>query len=83
MEGKSIKIKVAVHLFQKGIYRHYKGNYYELVDIVNHSETLEKMVLYRALYGEKELWVRPSSMWNEKIIVDSKEVTRFELVEKK
>ncbi len=69
-------------MFQKGIYRHYKGNYYELIDIVNHSETLEKMALYRALYGEKELWVRPYSMWDEKIIVDSKEVKRFELVEK-
>lgn len=67
-------------MFEKGIYRHYKGNLYELVDIVNHSETLEKMVLYRALYGEKELWVRPISMWNEEVEVNGKKVKRFELV---
>ncbi|MBQ7974685.1 MAG: DUF1653 domain-containing protein [Clostridia bacterium] len=68
-------------MLKKGIYRHYKGNLYELIDIVNHSETLEKMVLYRALYGEKELWVRPISMWDEKVEVDGKEVSRFEFVE--
>ena len=68
-------------MFQKGIYRHYKGNLYELIDIVNHSETLEKMVLYRALYGEGELWVRPISMWDEIVEVDGRKVKRFELVE--
>ena len=68
-------------MLKKGIYRHYKGNLYELVDVVNHSETLEKMVLYRALYGEKELWVRPISMWDEKVKVDGREVLRFEFVE--
>ena len=68
-------------MFQKGIYRHYKGNVYELIDIANHSETLEKMVLYRALYGEGELWVRPISMWDEIVEVDGRKVKRFELVE--
>ena len=48
-----------------GIYRHFKGNLYELVDIAKHSETLEPMVVYRALYGEGGLWVRPAAMWNE------------------
>lgn len=67
-------------MFEKGIYRHYKGNLYELVDIANHSETLEKMVVYRALYGDKELWVRPATMWDETVTVDGKEVKRFELV---
>ena len=67
-------------MFEKGVYKHYKGNLYELVDVVNHSETLEKMVLYRALYGEKELWVRPISMWDEEVEVDGKKVKRFELV---
>ena len=65
-------------MFEKGIYRHYKGNLYELVDVANHSETLEKMVVYRALYGERELWVRPAGMWNEKVNVDGKGVSRFE-----
>ena len=67
-------------MLEKGIYRHYKGNLYELVDIANHSETLEKMVVYRALYGKKELWVRPLSMWDETVTVDGKELKRFELV---
>lgn len=68
---------------KKGIYRHYKGNYYELLDTALHSETLEEMVVYRALYGEKKLWVRPKSMWSEKINVDGKEVLRFTYVNEK
>lgn len=68
-------------MLKKGIYRHYKGNLYELIDIVNHSETLEKMVLYRALYGKGELWVRPISMWDEIVEVDGMKVKRFELAE--
>ena len=51
-----------------GKYRHFKGGEYELIGIANHSETMEPMVVYRALYGEGGLWVRPASMWNE--IVD-------------
>jgi hypothetical protein len=50
-----------------GIYRHYKGNLYQVLGMANHSETLEPMVVYRALYGKKELWVRPASMWNETV----------------
>ena len=63
------------------IYRHYKGNLYELLYIANHSETLEKMVVYKALYGEGEIWVRPLSMWNEKVLVDGEMVLRFTPVE--
>ena len=48
-----------------GIYRHFKGNLYEVIGIASHSETLEPMVVYRALYGEMGLWVRPAAMWNE------------------
>ena len=51
-----------------GIYRHFKGNRYEVIGIANHSETMEPMVVYRALYGEGGLWFRPAAMWNE--IVD-------------
>lgn len=64
---------------EKGIYRHYKGNLYELLYIANHSETLEKMVVYKALYGEGDVWVRPASMWDELVEVDGKKVPRFEL----
>ena len=62
---------------KKGIYRHYKGGEYELLAIANHSETMEKMVVYRALYGAKEFWVRPASMWNEVIERDGKIFPRF------
>jgi len=64
-----------------GKYRHYKGNEYEVIGIANHSETLEKMVVYRALYGEKEIWVRPLYMWDEEVSVDGKIVKRFEFIE--
>ncbi len=62
---------------KKGIYRHYKGNCYELLCVAKHSETLEDMVVYRALYGRGEIWVRPARMWEEEIIKDQKSVKRF------
>lgn len=62
---------------RKGIYRHFKGNLYEVIDIATHSETLERYVVYRALYGERGLWVRPASMWNEKVERDGKTYKRF------
>lgn len=64
------------------IYRHFKGNLYELVGTARHSETLEPMVVYRALYGEGELWVRPAAMWNEQIERDGYRGPRFYPVEK-
>ncbi len=60
-----------------GKYRHYKGNKYELLYIANHSETLEKMVVYKALYGSGDVWVRPLSMWEEDVMVDGKKEPRF------
>lgn len=60
-----------------GKYRHYKGGEYEAVAIARHSETLEDMVVYRALYGEGEYWVRPLSMWSESVTVGGKTVSRF------
>lgn len=64
-------------MLKRGVYEHYKGNKYELLYIANHSETLEKMVVYKALYGDGEIWVRPLSMWEEKIEIDGKRVPRF------
>lgn len=64
-----------------GKYRHYKGNEYEVIGVANHSETLEKMVVYRALYGEKEIWVRPASMWNDDIEKNGETVKRFTYIE--
>lgn len=60
-----------------GKYRHFKGMEYEVVGVARHSETLEPMVVYRALYGEGELWVRPAGMWQETVEVDGQEVKRF------
>lgn len=68
---------------KKGIYRHYKGKEYELIDVAVHSETLEEMVVYRALYGERRLWVRPAKMWEEEVVVDGKKVKRFEYCKNK
>jgi len=60
-----------------GLYRHYKGLLYEVVGAVRHSESLEPMTLYRALYGEKEMWVRPAAMFNENVEVDGLRQPRF------
>ena len=66
---------------KKGKYRHFKGNEYEVIGTAKHSETLEEMVVYRALYGEGGLWVRPACMWNETVEQDGKTVRRFEFAE--
>ncbi len=60
-----------------GKYRHFKGNEYEVIAIGKHSETGEDMVIYRALYGNGEIWVRPASMWNETVERDGKVFKRF------
>ncbi len=65
---------------KKGIYRHFKGNLYEVVDLAYDSETLAPKVVYRALYGEGELWVRDASMWNEQVERDGMRLPRFEPV---
>ena len=60
-----------------GRYRHFKGNEYEVIGIARHSETQEEMVVYRALYGDFGLWVRPAQMWNETVERDGKTFRRF------
>lgn len=64
----------------KGIYQHYKGNYYEVIDIAKHSETLEDMVIYRTLYGDFGLWVRPLAMFLEQIEINGKKIPRFRFI---
>ena len=66
-----------------GIYRHYKGNNYELIGVASHSETLEPMVVYRALYGERGLWVRPAAMWPEPVETPAGIVSRFTYIGEK
>ena len=64
-------------MLKKGIYKHFKGNRYELLDVAKHSETLEEMVVYKALYGDGGVWVRPLSMWDEEVIHNGEKVKRF------
>lgn len=68
-----------------GIYKHYKGNRYEVVGVGKHSETLEDMVVYKALYASSEfkegsLWIRPVSLFNEFVTVEGRKVPRFEKI---
>ncbi len=60
-----------------GKYKHYKGKEYEVIGIVKHSETLEELVVYKALYGTGDLWVRPIKMFEEEVDVDGQKVPRF------
>lgn len=60
-----------------GRYRHFKGKEYEVIGLARHSETQEEMVVYRALYGDFGLWVRPAQMWNETVERDGKTFRRF------
>ena len=64
-----------------GRYRHFKGNEYEVLGTARHSETEEELVVYRALYGEGGLWVRPVSMWNETVERNGQRLHRFSLME--
>lgn len=64
-----------------GKYRHFKGNEYEVLGFAKHSETGEDMVIYRALYGEKLVWTRPASMWNEQVTRDNQTFARFTFIE--
>ena len=71
----------AVRNIPAGRYRHFKGNEYEVLYIAHHSETLEPFVVYRALYGKGEVWIRPAQMWNEVISRDGRTFRRFERIE--
>ncbi len=62
---------------QAGKYRHYKGNEYEVIGIASHSESEESLVVYRPLYGEGKLWVRPLDMFTELVNVEGKQIPRF------
>jgi len=67
-------------IIKPGLYQHYKGNQYEVIDTVRHSETEETLVLYRALYGERGLWVRPLAMFTESVNIDGLCMPRFEFI---
>lgn len=63
-----------------GRYRHFKGGEYELLFIAKNSETMEDMAVYRALYGDGTIWVRPLSMWSETVEINGKRIKRFEYI---
>ncbi|MCI6306519.1 MAG: DUF1653 domain-containing protein [Subdoligranulum sp.] len=60
-----------------GLYRHFKGKEYRVLYTATHSETLEPMVVYQALYGQRGIWVRPAAMWNETVTREGKTLPRF------
>lgn len=66
---------------QPGRYRHYKGNEYQVIDCARHTETEEEFVVYRALYGERGLWIRPKAMFVESVIIGGTTTPRFLLIE--
>ncbi len=72
-----MKYEDAVQVIPAGRWRHFKGRDYEVVTIARHSETEEAMVVYRALYGDGGIWVRPADMWNETVERDGKTYRRF------
>lgn len=67
-------------MIKLGKYRHFKGNEYEVIAIAKHSETLEEYVVYKALYGEMGIWIRPLKMFEETITKDGKQIKRFEYI---
>ena len=75
------KLKQLYAPVKPGKYRHFKGNEYEVIAVAKHSETLEPMVVYRALYGDGGVWVRPAEMWNETVVRDGVEYRRFTRIE--
>ena len=68
-------------MIKLGKYKHYKGNMYEVLGEAKHSETMEELIVYRALYGDHAIWVRPKRMFLEDVEVDSKKSPRFEYIE--
>lgn len=80
-QERNTRSAVANSMITLGKYRHYKGNEYEVIAVARHSETLEEMVVYKALYGQEDVWVRPLKMFLEDVDVDGVMVPRFALVE--
>lgn len=68
-------------MIKTGTYRHYKGNKYEVLGTARHSETEEILVVYRPLYGDRAMWVRPLFMFNETVTVDGEHIPRFEFID--
>lgn len=75
------KVKIVMeNKIKFGKYRHYKGKGYEVIDIAKHSEILEDLVVYRALYGKNDLWVRPLKMFGEDVEISGQKIPRFKFI---
>ena len=87
MRAKAIRLRARLPIIDMngeiklGKYRHFKGEEYEVLGFAKHSETCETYVIYRALYGDRETWIRPLSMWNERVERDGKIFQRFTYIE--
>ncbi len=68
---------------KSGLYQHFKGKYYQVIGVSRHSETMEEFVVYKALYGEGGLWIRPLAMFNEEILVEGVKQPRFKYISSK
>jgi len=77
---KNTNIVMVINMLKLGKYRHYKGKEYEVIGIAKHSETLEYMVIYMALYGENGIWVRPLKMFIEEVEMDGNKISRFTFI---
>jgi len=71
---------IRLNIVKPGIYQHYKGAQYEVLGLAKHSESEESLVVYRALYGDFGLWVRPKAMFQERVVVDGELKPRFKLI---
>lgn len=80
VQVRSIKSVMESNTIKNGKYRHFKGKEYEVLGIARHSETLEELVVYRQLYGDSGLWLRPLSMFIERVEFNGKRVNRFEYI---
>jgi len=67
-------------MIKPGLYKHRNGNLYQVIGVARHSETLEKLVVYQALYGSYGIWVRPANLFSEEVEVEGKKQSRFEFV---
>ena len=72
-----------MEILKNRVYKHFKGNKYEVICTAKHSEDLSEMVVYKALYGDGGVWVRPKNMWDEEVEFEGKKVKRFTFIEEK
>lgn len=76
----STQVIMKIKKIPLGVYEHYKGKHYKVIGVAKHSETLKEFIVYQALYGEHDLWIRPFEMFLETVDIGNKKVKRFKLI---